>query len=877
MAQKYQILTRDRHDILWTTKIFEEGYSGDIISFTGAGGMEPLKGELCNESDDPFDPVRSSRRILSVWCQSMFALDELFSAEDMYYPVEIYQGASLYWCGFVDPGQSEEDYGPVPYEANIYCIDGLSLLKTFVFEESDGVPYNGREVESQIIFDILGKIGYTTFKEFINIYEVGMDSGVGDSPLDQVKIDRDIFEDMYCDEVLKQLLGKKNACIRQIDGVFCLFRPAELNGSTVYGRLFTGAYSKSSVSITPKQFINRPGYSSTYRQIRPSKKIHIRPAKKVKIIQDYGYKESLIENWEVKGNTYDEDTATWRDWTNMSGMLNSINDYIADEADGIALPASMSKGYYVYQSFGIYLKTTSNILSFSIDYLLYNFYGSGLTGVQLYIKVKADNANYWLYEKDANDLGWIASETYITISTDIDNGKNGWFTFSRSIPDGLPVDGPFTITLYGPYSASTTAIIGGWKNIRLLSTSNAIIIKLGKTKKKWWVPKTPQWYINNAIYPIKEIYDKKEVVEREYVSENAINGQNIDRNLLLGDVADSDIDNVIEQFAGSLALFAKDTLAEAAADFDSKHSSDYPGIDVTHSGDDIIFESTDGEDFTGASSIVNTDGDLTGSVVNTQAHAAGTPEIDKITLSGSSGSATISCGGISEVCEFLTDLPATASQFVNLYALEWAIANIELTSDDEDLYFEEIIPQGGFVDAAIVNIDGDLSGTKYDIQEPVAWTPRIDTITLSGVLGSANITVDGITEEVNIDETLTETTTWNRRGCSDNKPLLQIIADEIATQYSRAKQIIDMAIRENDVAASSLNLLGNFQDAINTYSSHFRAFVINRGTFSVKLRQWQLDLVEIGQGDPVSGEEGLITADSTIIHADDTTITVDSL
>jgi len=874
MAQKYQILTRDRHDILWTTKIFEEGYSGDIISFTGAGGMEPLKGELCNESDDPFDPIRSSRKIFAVWCQTMFALDELFTAEDMYFPVEIYQGASLYWKGFVDPGQSEEDYGPVPYEANIYCIDGLSLLKTFKFEESDGVPYNGRETESQIILDILGKIGYTEFKEFINIYETGMDSAVGDSPLDQIKIDRDIFEDMYCDEVLKQLLGKKNACIRQIDGVFCFFRPAELNGTTVYGRYFTSAYDKTPVSITPKQFINRPDYSSAYCQIGKSKIIRIRPAKKVTIVQDYGFKESMIENWEAKGSTYNEDTHSWDSWTNSVPVIYSINKWMPYEFDGIALIASASRTYYVYQSFGNYLKMTNDMLSFSIDYLLYTFYGDSLTGVELYIKVKADNANYWLAEMDETILEWVTSETYITIYSDIENGKNGWFNYSRSVPAGLPVDGTYTITLYGPYSASTTDLIGCWKNVKAASTSDAIIVK--KRQHKGPFPKLAAWILGTSKY-IKTYIDQKEVIEREYIAENAINGQLIERNILLGDVADSNIDNVIEQFAGALALFAKDTLAEAAAKFDTEKSGSYPGIDTTHSGDDIIFTSTDGEDFTGASSIVNTDGDLAGSVVNTQAHVAGTKEIDRITLSGTSGSASITCNGITETIDFLSHLPITAAQYVILYALEWAANNVELTSDGEDLIFTEIIPTGGFTgNTTIVNIDGDLTGTKYDDQAAVAWTPRIDTITLSGDTGSADITVDGVTAEVNIDETLTPTTTWNRRGHSDSKALLQIICDEIAEQNNRAKQLIDMAIRETDVAASNLNLLGNFQDAINIYSSHFRAFAINRGTFSVKLRQWQLDLIEIGQGDPVEGGEEAPTADSTIITVDSTLITMDS-
>jgi len=92
------------------------------------------------------------------------------------------------------------------------------------------------------------------------------------------------------------------------------------------------------------------------------------------------------------------------------------------------------------------------------------------------------------------------------------------------------------------------------------------------------------------------------------------------------------------------------------------------------------------------------------------------------------------------------------------------------------------------------------------------------------------------------------TAVWNTRGGSESKPLLEIIGDEIAEHYSRPKQFLDFAIMETAKATSAFNTIGNIQDSINIYNSHYRAFIMNRGTFHVKYRNWKVDLLERGEG-----------------------------
>jgi hypothetical protein len=122
---------------------------------------------------------------------------------------------------------------------------------------------------------------------------------------------------------------------------------------------------------------------------------------------------------------------------------------------------------------------------------------------------------------------------------------------------------------------------------------------------------------------------------------------------------------------------------------------------------------------------------------------------------------------------------------------------------------------------------------------------------------------------------LTPAAVWHTRGGSEDKALLQIVVDEIASHYSRPKHFLDLPILEVTKAASTLNLLGNFQDTINTFGNYLRAFAINRGSFDIKMRKWQFDLIEIGQGEPSEGGPESVTVDSTLITVDSTEITSD--
>jgi hypothetical protein len=94
-----------------------------------------------------------------------------------------------------------------------------------------------------------------------------------------------------------------------------------------------------------------------------------------------------------------------------------------------------------------------------------------------------------------------------------------------------------------------------------------------------------------------------------------------------------------------------------------------------------------------------------------------------------------------------------------------------------------------------------------------------------------------------------KSTKWSSyvEGTSSDQqlPILEIIGNEIALQYSRPKQLIQMNIQEQSATAPSFNILGRVEDEINTAGGYNRKFVFNRGEFNIKGRKWMADLIEI--------------------------------
>lgn len=783
---KYRTEFTDIHGLDWRVDILEDNFAGSVTNLTATG--DPLNIFLDNEDDSVFDPIRETHAEISVYSDTDFALQDLYSIELLQFKVNIYAGEDLFWSGWIEPQKYEEVYEPVSYPVTISATCGLSELKNIEFKDTE-LYYEGRKYESQVVLDILGKIGFTTFNEYVNLYEDSMDSTVDDSPFDQTLIDVDIFRESSCYDVLNEILKKYRSFIRQKDGVFCIVRPKELIGATVYGRNFTAYDTKTSITITPQQYINRTGYTSNRWQVPGGTLMIQAPYKKVLFTHDYGSLYSWIKNY-----NFDSDTTTGLTLTGLSFENWSIHgapnvspagNAIISENQGVIIPYKADPANnYIYQIFGHTAKTSAtDMFYFGFDYLLYNSGSTTAFDIDIRIQIyDYSGASYFLTEDDELTCSWSGSGQ-ISVINDAGVGSSGWTSWSRAIT-GLPADGPYIIKIFPAYNSNEYVSIG-IRNLRFFTSSSEIVrttttYKVEKKIKFSMVSDSPfEQNRRGWTKSVKFI----ETLNKDYEAENSgIGGKPVSDQFFLGDVVDANIDNVPEQFEGSLAVGA---------------------LTLLNRVDEVI-----------------------------------------LTTDTGAGQALITCNGYSETAIWNTSLAQTALDFISNHNSEFPGVNVS-SGGDGIIRFTQATAGVDFIG------ETTIENTIFDLWGYVSKTQP----SLSSSIISA-------------------TESWSTRGGTENKTIIQLIADETVAMYDRPKQLIQMPIYE--IAETlSLNTLGNLQDALNTYSGAMRIFCINRGSFNVRDRVWDIDLFEIGTGAVPEGGVSA-TADSTLVTADSTLITTDS-
>ena len=756
-VEKYRIEHKDERGVLWTRKIYEDAFGGSLTNLTATG--MPLVPELLADSDDLFEPIHETNCKSEVFSSTNFALADLYATEDMHFKVEDYYGATLYFVGYVNCGDFAEPYEDVPYPVLVNASCGLVFLKDIKYDDS-GIPYTGRKLESQIILDILAKIGYTEFKEYINIYEESMDDGTGDSPFDQVKIDVDVFEGMYCYEVLQELLKKYGACIKQKNGIFCINRVVEMTGATVYGRYFTAATTKTSISLTPQKYISRAAHSSDMKQV-PGGIVMIQdPAKKVTIFQDYGYRDSWIRNWQFSPDKWSGGgIAVWdaENWTREAIAVGEIYPIGAasPESEGVVLTGVNNYptlDHYIYQSFGDFVVLESSVMCLEFEYQWFNRSGATRTDQSAYFRLANNAGTVYFKKTDFSYAIWEAGAAVDQVITqDVADGDSGWITYRKLIPTGVDAVGPYTIRFYAP--DDTYAISFGIRNVKIVVTNDTITVK--RVFRYIYAEHWPFKWIRRHVEPYYKFYNEKpNIIEHKWEKTNAINGKEKEHDMILGDCpktgdAGTGIDNNLEQFKGSLAAYIT-----------TKHQ-----------------------------------------------------RVDTVTLTGTGGTANITCDGITRLATWDTDLPTTAENFAADYYADYP--GITLSSDGDDVIFTCDTAGEDFTGStAIVNVTPNLAGTVATTQ--VANTYATDY-----------------------------TTDWNTRGGSESKQLLDIISDEMKAQFARPRQLIQMALHDCGVAAPVFDVLGCYEDDVNKIGGNNRKFIVSRGTFNIKFRRLDIDLIEV--------------------------------
>lgn len=839
----YRIQFKDSRNTEWKIEIESslEIVIDPSISINVIAATQPLVFEYNNNDDDVFNPIKSSRANIRFISDTNFAYSHLYSTEDLQYRVNVYDSSSLYWRGFIIPNEYIEDYKSAPIVINVKAQCGLESLQNMLYEQ-DGVQY-----ESQILFNILNKIDVSEFIEFVNVYEASMNSGINDSPMDQVIIDTDVFENMYCDEVLTHVLSKYNACITQCklpdvnESKFIIYRPVDLIDSSIYGRHFTSPSTKSTINLNPTQYINRTDYTSGLIQDGGVLMVQS-PAKKVTINQDYGNKESWLDDWEFNQYIPDSSENSWVEGSTPS--MFHIGDYIFGEKSGVILKNDVyNPNYIFFQDIDFSpiapIASTTDYFVLEFEYGFYNTTSSQVDSIIWTILITQGDYTlcHAVDDNDETTAIWLnPADNPISIIENAPVGWDGWKTFRRQFT-GLKTNETIQVKLAN--STYSSGVYYAIKNIKFYCTSVKVVEKQATRKFLQRIRFTkiyPGQYkidLRSKHYNIISEEELDNVVEKQYIKENNINGIEKEKNIILGDVVDSSIDNVLGQFSGALGTLVTSNLSEVAAAFDTNYSVDYStgGVTVTHSSNKIIFTGTEaGVDFTGSTTITNVVGDLDGSVAYTQASSAGTKQVSIVYIKGGTyGAIDITAGGVTRRCNWNTDRTTTMTAFAALQTNidAYAAVGIDLgyenpNGTDGGIKFTAQTAGTAYAFTVSVSLfNGNMTWSSYIYINAVDAASRIDTITLTGSSGKASILCDGLTRDVSVEEYYKYTSKWNRRDVSENIPLLQVIGNEIAEQYSRPKQLIQMPIKYSLSTDSSLCIIGNFQDKLNINTNQF--------------------------------------------------------
>ena len=98
-------------------------------------------------------------------------------------------------------------------------------------------------------------------------------------------------------------------------------------------------------------------------------------------------------------------------------------------------------------------------------------------------------------------------------------------------------------------------------------------------------------------------------------------------------------------------------------------------------------------------------------------------QVDIITLTGTSGTATITlAGGLTKTVTFNSDLHTTAIDFVNSFYADYIAQGIIISVVNDAILFTTTVPGVTFTHPAIANASGDLTGTINNTTDAViAW------------------------------------------------------------------------------------------------------------------------------------------------------------
>jgi hypothetical protein len=313
-----------------TIGIYENNYGGGIVALTG--DTSPLQISTAGDVANIFASTLGSGAVVNV-IASPLSLLGLFTNNPQKFIVKCFNSTGtttgLFWQGFVNANIYQEDYSsskPVPISIN--CNDGMAVLDTLWYKQSNGNFYTGCTSIAIVINNILGKLGVT----FSNIYTSNdiSTNGSNYNLFSNIIVNQDNYVDesriaMTCRDVLNSIFqGLGLSVIFKADSIY-IIDPINLN-DTSKGKVYTlPAFSESTTSVGG--YVDLSGGTLTY--FKTGQSLDIEPqVDEVDVKYDpytfLGYSYDFNENLANVGGWghitspsewYNNSTVTFSGWT----------------------------------------------------------------------------------------------------------------------------------------------------------------------------------------------------------------------------------------------------------------------------------------------------------------------------------------------------------------------------------------------------------------------------------------------------------------------------------------------------------------------------------------------------------------------------------
>jgi hypothetical protein len=129
-GQKYSITYATKADKLVELKLWQEGYTGSIITLQGID----VSLQYIPNSDDPYEPILASQLDISIdFTDNLSDIIDFTDIDDRFMYIEMYINNVINWVGFLINDNVQISYSTGRKIASFNATDGLGMLKDIPF------------------------------------------------------------------------------------------------------------------------------------------------------------------------------------------------------------------------------------------------------------------------------------------------------------------------------------------------------------------------------------------------------------------------------------------------------------------------------------------------------------------------------------------------------------------------------------------------------------------------------------------------------------------------------------------------------------------------------------------------------------------------